>query len=65
MDNQVDNGGPDAARRRATAALLEQAAVLARAGASSEADALLRAARELLAPPGDVVQLRPMKNGPR
>jgi hypothetical protein len=63
VDNQVDNG--EAARRQATAALLEQAALLARAGASAEAEALLRAAQGLLAPGGAVVALRPVKGGAR
>ncbi|MGO9839288.1 MAG: hypothetical protein ACLP1X_34335 [Polyangiaceae bacterium] len=63
MDNQVDNGDP---RRRAIAALLEQAAVLARAGASTEAEALVRAAQSLLASGADVVSLlRPVKGGAR
>ncbi len=61
VDNQVDNEG--AARRRATAALLEQAAVLARVGASQEAEVLLRAVQGLLATGASVVPLRPVKGG--
>jgi hypothetical protein len=64
VDNQVVNG--EGARRQATATLLEQAALLARAGASTEAEALLRAAQSLLLAPGaDVVALRPVKGGAR
>jgi hypothetical protein len=63
VDNQVDNEG--GARRWATATLLEQAAVLARAGATTEAEALMRAAQGLLAPRAAVVALRPVKGGAR
>ena len=63
VDNQVDN--EEGARRRATAILLEQAAVLVRAGASNEAETLVRAAQGLLWPCADVVALRPVKGGTR
>jgi hypothetical protein len=43
VDNEVDN-----VRRQAAATLLEQAAVLVRAGAVAEVDALLCGARDLL-----------------
>jgi hypothetical protein len=53
VDNEVDN-----VRRQAAATLLEQAAALARGGAVSEVEVLLRAARDLLMPSAEIVPLK-------
>jgi hypothetical protein len=64
VDNQVDNE-VDNVRQDAAAALLEQAAALARIGAGAEVESILRAARGLLMPGAEVVPLKIARAGRR
>jgi hypothetical protein len=67
VDNEVDNDPPPLPAARARASLLEQAAMLTRAGAVAEADALIAAAQALPIDRRQVraTELRSLRGGKR